>query len=74
VKDNDFIWDEKETRAVRFSFIRNFTLDQGDNCIHVTGWFNDSESFHLKTFRSYEEAQVYVRDITEKTEKKGDKK
>jgi hypothetical protein len=62
-KDNYFIWDEKETRLIRFSFIRNFTLEPDDNCVKVIGWFSDSESFHLKTCTNFAEAQTFLKNI-----------
>jgi hypothetical protein len=61
MRDDEFLWNVEETRAVRYSYIRNFTLDPGDNCINLIGWFNDSESFLVKSFKSYAEGQKYLK-------------
>jgi hypothetical protein len=56
-----WIWDERGTRIVRTSFVRNFTFEEkGDRGVTIIGWFNDKESFRIKTCQDLEEARKFL--------------
>jgi hypothetical protein len=66
MKDKDFVWNVEETRVVRFSFIRNFTLEEKEGRgVNIIGWFNDKESFRLKVCKDFVEAHAFLKGLIE---------
>ena len=60
----NFVWNTDRTKAVDIDHIRSFSIEPKQGVFEVLGWFSDTQTILLGSFRDLMLAQKFLEKIT----------